>query len=70
MPKIYDTFKILCNLYHNVMKNDIGDKFLENTNKFVEKYKEYFRDNSNNTKNISYSCILSILSNDYSNIGK
>lgn len=30
MSKFYDAFKILCNIYPNVMINDNGDKFLEN----------------------------------------
>ncbi|EAA20609.1 hypothetical protein YYC_03340 [Plasmodium yoelii 17X] len=30
MSKFCDTFKILCNIYPNIIKNDIGDKFLDN----------------------------------------
>ncbi|ETB58053.1 hypothetical protein YYC_04142 [Plasmodium yoelii 17X] len=65
MSKFYELIKLLCdmNTAYTGCKND---KFSEDANKFVDKYKELLNDN-NNTKDSSYNKVLRVLSNYYNN---
>ncbi|ETB56705.1 hypothetical protein YYC_05368 [Plasmodium yoelii 17X] len=65
MSKIYDAFKLLCNMYTEFdVSNTISEKSLGDAKNFVEKYKE-LNDDSGNTKDEAYCQVLSTLSNDY-----
>ncbi|WBY60519.1 PIR protein [Plasmodium yoelii yoelii] len=68
MSKIYDAFKLLCNVYTEInADNTISNKSLENASEFVKKYNEL-----NNVSDIDgdgpYYQVLSTLSNDYINL--
>ncbi|VTZ72715.1 uncharacterized protein PY17X_0319501 [Plasmodium yoelii] len=66
VSKLYDAFKLLCNMYTEIGGNDTTNKkYLENAKKFVEKYNEL--NDPNNTKDNAYYQVLSTLSNDYKN---
>ncbi|ETB57403.1 hypothetical protein YYC_04303 [Plasmodium yoelii 17X] len=64
MSKLYDLFKILCNMVNNADKKDDGETCLKYANNFVNKHNE-LKNNSNNIKDDSYNKILSILSDSY-----
>ncbi|CDR19186.1 YIR protein [Plasmodium yoelii] len=67
MSKIYDAFKLLCNIYTEINAKDTQNKkYLENASKFVEKYNEL--NDPNNTKDEGYYQVLSTLLNDYNNL--
>ncbi|VTZ78675.1 PIR protein [Plasmodium yoelii] len=68
MSKIYDAFKLLCNVYTELGGSNTENKtYLENASKFVKKYNE-LNDNSDNTEDDAYYQVLSTLSNDYINL--
>ncbi|VTZ78671.1 PIR protein [Plasmodium yoelii] len=67
ISKFYAAFKPLCNMYTELNANDTTDKsYLENANKFVEKYNE-LNEVSDITEDSPYYQVLSTLSNDYNN---
>ncbi|SBW38177.1 BIR protein [Plasmodium berghei] len=68
MSKFYDAFKLLCNMYGNIAKNQTGGILLNNANDFVNKYTEL--NNKYNNEVAPHSQILSVLSTDYDNIKK
>ncbi|CDU17345.1 PIR protein [Plasmodium yoelii] len=70
MSKLYDLFKILCNMINNAGKKDNGETYLKHANEFVGEYQKLFNDNDNNVEGNSYNKILSILSNDYTSYGE
>ncbi|ETB63532.1 hypothetical protein YYC_00009 [Plasmodium yoelii 17X] len=66
--KVYDSFKLLCNMFYGVNTvNPNPEEYLRIANQFVEKYKELNGD-SDITEDNPYYQVLSILSNDYNNI--
>ncbi|ETB56499.1 hypothetical protein YYC_05538 [Plasmodium yoelii 17X] len=66
--KVYDSFKLLCNMFYEVNANTPdSEKYLRIANQFVEKYKELNGD-SDITEDSPYYQVLSTLSNDYNNI--
>ncbi|CAD2097678.1 PIR protein CIR protein [Plasmodium vinckei brucechwatti] len=66
--KFYEALKNLCNMYNKYNENNMDcKKCLEDANKFVVQFKELNKD-SKNIDNISYSQMLSTLSNDYDNL--
>ncbi|EAA19175.1 uncharacterized protein PY17X_0948201 [Plasmodium yoelii] len=68
MSKIYDAFKLLCNIYTELGGSNTENKtYLENASKFVKKYNE-LNDDSDNTEDDAYYQVLSTLSNDYINL--
>ncbi|EAA16182.1 putative yir1 protein [Plasmodium yoelii yoelii] len=68
MPKIYDAFKLLCNIYTELGgSNTQNNKYLENASEFVKKYNE-LNNVSDNTKDDAYYQVLTTLSNDYINL--
>ncbi|CDU84847.1 hypothetical protein YYC_03299 [Plasmodium yoelii 17X] len=70
MPKFYDAFKLLCNMYTEFNENDPKcTEYLKIANQFVEKYKE-LNENSDITEGSPYYQIWSTLSNDYDNFKK
>ncbi|SBW38216.1 Plasmodium variant antigen protein Cir/Yir/Bir, putative [Plasmodium berghei] len=66
MSKFYDAFKLLCNMYGNVAKNQIDDILLNNSNDFVKKYTELKDDNT--IEDTVRSKIVSTLLTDYNNL--
>ncbi|CDU16593.1 PIR protein [Plasmodium yoelii] len=67
LSKFYDLFKKLCNMINN---SDKRETYLEKANEFGVEYEKLFNVNVNDTEDSSYTRILSILSNDYTNYGK
>ncbi|EAA18937.1 putative yir1 protein [Plasmodium yoelii yoelii] len=66
--KVYDSFKLLCNLFYGVnVANPNSEEYLRIANQFVEKYKE-LNGYSDITEDSPYYQVLSTLSNDYNNI--
>ncbi|CXI84815.1 BIR protein [Plasmodium berghei] len=68
LSKFYDAFKLLCNIYGNVAKNQTSDILLNNANGFVKAYTEL--NNKYNSEGAPHSQILSALSIDYNNLKK
>ncbi|VTZ82035.1 PIR protein [Plasmodium yoelii] len=67
MSKIYDAFKLLCNMYTELNANStISEESLGNAKNFVKKYKE-LNDDSTINGDGSYKQVLSTLSIDYIN---
>ncbi|CXI14729.1 BIR protein [Plasmodium berghei] len=70
ISKLYDAFKLLCNMYTEFdATNPTNKNYLDCAKKFVKKYQE-LNGNSNITGNSSYNKLLSTLSNDYDNFKK
>ncbi|VTZ78734.1 PIR protein [Plasmodium yoelii] len=67
MPKFYDAFILLCEMYSELETNSNCDNYLEKAKRFVEKYDELNED-YNNGKGSPYNQLLSTLSNDYYNL--
>ncbi|EAA15298.1 putative yir2 protein, partial [Plasmodium yoelii yoelii] len=66
--KLYDSFKLLCNMFYEVNANNPdSEKYLKIANQFVENYKK-LNGYSNIIEDSPYYQVLSILSNDYNNI--
>ncbi|ETB56475.1 hypothetical protein YYC_05548 [Plasmodium yoelii 17X] len=66
--KVYDSFKLLCNMYYEVNGGDSNpENQLKTANQFFEKYKE-LNGYSDITEDSPYYQVLSTLSNDYNNI--
>ncbi|VTZ71615.1 PIR protein [Plasmodium yoelii] len=66
--KVYDLFKLLCNMYYDVNGGDSNpENQLKIANQFFEKYKE-LNGYSDITEDSPYYQVLSTLSNDYNNI--
>ncbi|SCL84303.1 BIR protein [Plasmodium berghei] len=66
LSKFYDAFKLLCNIYGNVAKNEKSGTLSNNANNFVEKYtdlNDYY-----NVENTPHSQILSVLLTDYNKL--
>ncbi|ETB57324.1 hypothetical protein YYC_04832 [Plasmodium yoelii 17X] len=66
MSKLYDAFKLLCNMYSEVATNKDDNTVLDNANRFVQKYKELT--NYYNIEDTPRSQILSTLLTDYNNL--
>ncbi|CDU16017.1 PIR protein [Plasmodium yoelii] len=67
MSKLYNLFKILCDIYTNFDDNNPDcAKYIQNANQFVKTYQELNGD-SNNTDSSLYRKILYNLSIDYGN---
>ncbi|CAD2094902.1 CIR protein PIR protein [Plasmodium vinckei petteri] len=65
--KFYEALKTLCNIYNECNKGELDcNKCSEDANKFADQFKELNKD-SKNIDSISYSQMLSTLSNDYDN---
>ncbi|CAD2097388.1 CIR protein PIR protein [Plasmodium vinckei petteri] len=65
--KFYEALKTLCSIYNECNKGELDcNKCSEDANKFANQFKELNKD-SKNIDNISYSQMLSTLSNDYDN---
>ncbi|SCL85998.1 Plasmodium variant antigen protein Cir/Yir/Bir, putative, partial [Plasmodium berghei] len=70
MSKIYNLFKILCNMYTDFdKKNPDCAKYIPKANEFVKNYQELYGDSSI-TEDSPYYKLLSTLSNDYDNFKK
>ncbi|VTZ71900.1 PIR protein [Plasmodium yoelii] len=70
IPKFYEAFKLLCNLYNKLDYNNKNcENYLEGDNEFDKKYKELEQDTSN-TGNGSYNKLLSTLLKDYNDFKK
>ncbi|ETB56382.1 hypothetical protein YYC_05811 [Plasmodium yoelii 17X] len=68
LSKFYDAFKLLCNLYNEITKqNPDCDKYLKCADEFVKKYKELNEDPNINKDN-SYNKLFSTLLSDYNNL--
>ncbi|CAD2109144.1 PIR protein CIR protein [Plasmodium vinckei] len=66
--KFYEALKTLCNIYNDCNKSELDcNKCLGDANKFADQFKELIKD-SKNIENISYSQMLSTLSDDYNNL--
>ncbi|CDU16875.1 uncharacterized protein PY17X_0602300 [Plasmodium yoelii] len=65
MSKLYDAFKLLCNMYSEVATNKDDNTLLDNANRFVQKYTELTNYNIEDTPR---SQILSTLLTDYNNL--
>ncbi|ETB63199.1 hypothetical protein YYC_00272 [Plasmodium yoelii 17X] len=71
IPKFYDAFKPLCNMYTELDANDTTNKeYLENAKEFIEKYKNLLNNNDAYNKDSPYYQVLSTLSNDYNGFKK
>ncbi|CAD2105332.1 CIR protein PIR protein [Plasmodium vinckei] len=65
--KFYEALKTLCNIYNECNKGELDcNKCSEDANKFADQFKELNKD-SKDIYSISYSQMLSTLSNDYDN---
>ncbi|EAA15627.1 putative yir3 protein [Plasmodium yoelii yoelii] len=70
VPKFYEAFKLLCNLYNELDYSSKNcEKYLEDNSDFFKKYQELEQDTSN-TRNGSYNKLLSTLSTDYNDFKK
>ncbi|EAA16983.1 putative yir2 protein [Plasmodium yoelii yoelii] len=67
LSKIYDAFKLLCNIHNNIEMSKDSNILLNSANEFVSKYQE-LSGNSNNNNGSSYKQILTALSTDYNNL--
>ncbi|VEV54536.1 PIR protein CIR protein [Plasmodium vinckei vinckei] len=66
--KFYEALKTLCNMYDDCNKTTLDcNNCSENAKTFANQFKELNKD-SKNIDNISYSQMLSTLSNDYDNL--
>ncbi|CAD2088366.1 CIR protein PIR protein [Plasmodium vinckei brucechwatti] len=66
--KFYEALKTLCSIYNECNESELDcNKCSEDANKFAVQFKELNKD-SKNIDNISYSQMLSTLSNDYDNL--
>ncbi|EAA19021.1 hypothetical protein YYC_05594 [Plasmodium yoelii 17X] len=65
MSKFYELLKLLCSMDTAYTKNK-DSEFMQDANKFVEKYQELL-DGDNNTDNSIYSKVLLVLSKYYNN---
>ncbi|CDU85257.1 uncharacterized protein PY17X_1042800 [Plasmodium yoelii] len=68
VSKLYDLFKILCNMINSADKKDGGETCLKYADQFVDAYQKFINDTD--IENSSYNKILSTLSNDYTGYGK
>nr|6ZYV_A Chain A, CIR protein [Plasmodium chabaudi chabaudi]6ZYV_B Chain B, CIR protein [Plasmodium chabaudi chabaudi]6ZYV_C Chain C, CIR protein [Plasmodium chabaudi chabaudi] len=71
IPKFYDIFKSLCNMYNELDKNEANyANCLKDAQNFVDEYQKFLNDNNVDTDDSSYKQILPILSNGYDNLIK
>ncbi|CDS44596.1 YIR protein [Plasmodium yoelii] len=70
VPKFYEAFKLLCNLYNELdYSNKNCEKYLEDNNDFFKKYQEFEQDTSI-TDRSPYKEMLFTLSTDYNDFKK
>ncbi|ETB58704.1 hypothetical protein YYC_03530 [Plasmodium yoelii 17X] len=69
ISKFYKLLKLLCDM-NTSYKNNNSNKISEDGKKFVDEYGRLFNDIDNNIDNSSFSKVLLVLSNCYTNFGK